>query len=150
MRFDEDADYGPFNPRSAYEFFHLMFAAAEPMFASLLRQDGESFEVSETVVADADDLSGVAVLAEVFNVNWGRLQITIGRSRNLGSVASHAIDSAEEITDVAQQHRIPAVAGIDQAKPPFQYSEQVFVGGKNLAFLLYGNPCEKASGDVAP
>ena len=67
MRFDEDANPGPLNPSAPYDLLHFMFAASEPMLMSLFRQDDESFKVSETVVADANDLPGVRVLSGMFN-----------------------------------------------------------------------------------
>src|SRR5271155_2310954 len=128
MRFYEDADQGPLNPSLVDELFHLLFPASEPMFMSSLRQKGEAFKVPKTVITDANHLPGVTVLSGVFTWERERLLVTVGRSRDLGPVAPHAIDSADEIADVAQQYQIPAIAAIAQAKPPLQYGKQVFVG----------------------
>ena len=106
------------------------------MLVAFLGQESKSFEVAEAVVADANDLSRVAVLSSMLNGDRIRRLVTVGRRRNLRGVPSHAVYAGGEVGDVTQQDRIPPIARIDQAKPPFQDREQVLVDGKDRAFFL--------------
>src|SRR6516162_9055906 len=119
---------------------------------AFLGQQTETLEVAETVIDYALNLAsrGVAMNVGVLTRACRSRLITGGRWLNIESIASHVIDSAGEVADVAQQYRIPTIAGTDQAKPPLQDREQIFVGRKNSTLFLNGNPRKIRTSDIAP
>ncbi len=125
---DEDGDHHAFNPCGANKEFDLAFPRVEVLLVAFLGKNGETFEVTEAIIKDADDLAGESPAVLVGDL---RRRDAVGVGKDGSGVAAESVDAADEIRDVANENGIPAVGGKHLGEPPLHDGEGVFLERKH-------------------